>query len=386
MEASLATDRDYYEVLGVSRDASRDEIRRAYRKLAVKYHPDRNPGDKDAERSFKEAAEAYGVLGDDEKRARYDRYGKAGVEGGVRTFSSFEDIFSAFGDIFAGGGIFGDFFGGGFGPREREGVSLRGAVRVSFEEAAEGTTKTIRMRRSEPCGSCRGTGAKEGTAFQTCPVCRGSGFRTRATGFFSMRTTCSACGGAGRVMETPCPDCGGEGRIEERVEVPVEVPAGIEDGTRIRISGEGEAESPGGRRGDLYCHVEVAPHPHFVRSGDDLVCEVPITYPQAVLGARIDVPTLRGTAKVRVPKGSHTGDVLALRGEGVPNVRTGRPGDLLARIVIDVPKKVTNEEEKLLRRLAELEEKSVSPSRKGFLEWLKERFAAKEMKEKNGKK
>lgn len=368
----MATDRDYYEVLGVDRNASKEEIRRAFRRLALKYHPDRNPGDKEAEQKFKEAAEAYEVLGDDEKRARYDRYGKEGVSGRVRDFSTFDDIFSAFSDIF-GEGFFGEFFGRMSRP-EPEGVSLRCELDVTLEEVAEGTTKKLRITRNEPCMDCRGTGARGGTSFAVCSMCRGAGSIVRSVGFLTMRSVCGRCGGAGRVVKSSCQRCRGTGKVESEAEVSVDVPAGIEDGTRIRIPGEGEAETPGGPRGDLYCYVRVKPHQHFVREGDNIVCEVPITFPQAALGAELEMPTLRGRAKVVIPPGTQGGDIIRLRGEGLPNLRTGRKGDLLAKVVIEVPKRLTKRQEELLRELAAAEEAEVSPKRKGFLEWLRERL------------
>jgi len=375
MGSSVANDRDYYEVLGVERDVSRDDVRRAFRKLAMKYHPDRNPGDREAELRFKEAAEAYEVLSDDEKRARYDRYGKAGVKGQVHDFSSSQDIFSMFGDIFGGGGIFGDLFGGMAGEAGQGGVSLRCGVDVTFEEAAEGITKTIRLKRAEPCDACRGTGAENGTEIETCTQCRGAGSVLRSAGFFAMRTTCDRCGGAGSIVKTPCPECHGEGRIERKTKVEVEVPAGIEDGTRIRLRGQGEVAAPGGPRGDLYCHVRVEPHEFFLRDGDNLICEVPITYSQAALGTEADVPTLKGAAKLSIPRGTQSGELFRLRGQGVPNVRSGRKGDLIAQAVIEVPKKLGERQEELLRELAEAEKTEVSPRRKGFLDWLKSQFA-----------
>ena len=367
----MPTDRDYYEILGVSKDSSTDEIRKRFRKLAMEYHPDRNPGDTEAEEKFKEAAEAYDVLSDDDKRARYDRFGKAGL-GARPQFSNFQDIFSHFGDIF-GGDIFGDIFGGGRGARAG-GTSLSCQIDVSFAEAAKGSTTTIRLNRSEPCEHCRGTGAKDGTEFRSCPTCRGAGSVTQSTGFFTMRTACPSCRGQGRVIKEKCSTCRGTGRVAEKVEVKVDVPAGIEDGTRIRLSGEGESDLPGGPRGDLYCRVSVEPHKFFQREGDHLVCEVPITYAQAALGAEVRVPTLDGAAKVTIPHGTQSGTVFRLRGQGMPNVHTGRAGDLLAVVVIEVPKKLTEKEDELLRELAEVERTAVSPKRRGFLEWLKEQF------------
>jgi molecular chaperone DnaJ len=371
----VPTDRDYYDVLGVERSASRDDVRKAFRKLAMQYHPDRNPGDKEAEARFKEAAEAYDVLGNDEKRSQYDRFGKAGVGGRAHGFSNFEDIFSAFGDVF-GDGLFGDLFGRRGGRARSEGVSLRCAIKITFDEAAKGVKKKIKLRRGEPCADCQGTGAKDGTDFTVCPQCQGAGNVLHSAGFFAMRSTCSRCSGVGKIIKTECPTCSGEGRTEKTTEIEVDVPAGIEDGTRIRLGGEGEAETPKGPRGDLFCHVSVEAHRFFVRHNDDLVCEIPITYSQAALGTDVEIPTLEGTAKLKVPKGTQSGDVLRMRSKGVPNVRSGRPGDLLARVIIEVPKKLTKKQEELLRELATVEDTAVSPKRKGFLDWIKEQFAA----------
>jgi molecular chaperone DnaJ len=258
-------------------------------------------------------------------------------------------------------------------------------VNVTFEEAAEGVTRKIRLRRAEPCEDCRGTGARDGTAVRTCAQCQGSGSVLRSTGFFAMRTACNRCGGAGSIVETPCPKCRGEGRVEKRAEVDVDIPPGIEDGTRIRLRGEGETGVPVGPRGDLYCHVHVEPHEFFVRDGDNLVCEVPITYSQAALGAKADVPTLKGTAKLKIPRGTQSGDLFRLRGLGLPNVRTGRLGDLIAQVMIEVPRKLSRRQEEILRDLAETEKTEVSPRRKGFLDWLKSQFAREAEDEGEGK-
>ncbi len=360
----MPADRDYYDVLGVERGVSREEIRSAFRKLAMEHHPDRKPGDREAERSFKEAAEAYEVLGDEEKRAAYDRFGKAGLGGRVRGFASYEDIFSAFGDLFGVGG------GGA------QGTSLRCEMSIKFEEAARGTTQTIRLRRSKPCRACRGTGARNGTALATCPSCGGSGRVLRSAGFFQMSATCGRCHGAGRIVKEFCRECGGEGRVEESGEVEVRIPPGIEDGTRIRMAGEGEVDAPGGVPGDLYCHVRVEPHEFFRRQGDHLICDVPITYAQAALGAEVEVPTLDGTARVKVPRGTQSGDVFRLRRQGIPNIRTGRPGDMLVQAIIEVPRKLSAGQEELLRELAELDQVAVSPRRRGFLKWLKESLSS----------
>lgn len=379
MDGEVTADRDYYQVLGVSRDTSKDAIRRAFRKLAFKYHPDRNPGDPEAERRFRDAAEAYEVLGDENKRALYDRYGMAGLKAGARPrhFASFEEIFSAFSDVF-GGGLFGEFFG-----REgaEPGASLRVDLSISFEEAAEGTTRKIELHREEFCRACRGTGARDGKAFAACRACGGRGTLARTMGFFTMSTTCGRCGGSGRVIESPCPKCRGEATVEESVEIPIDIPAGIEDGTRIRIAGEGEAAVPGGPRGDRYCYVEVEEHPLFRRERDDLLCEVPITFPQAALGAEVEVPTLNGSADLSVPAGTQSGEVFRLRKRGLPNVRTGRKGDLLVRVTVEVPKRLTAREKELLRELATLERTEVTPRRKGFLERLKEYVGTRRKKD-----
>jgi len=368
----VATERDYYEVLGLPRGATREEVRAAFRKLAMQHHPDRNPGNKEAEARFKEAAEAYEVLGDDDKRAAYDRFGKAGLGGRAHQFTSFDEIFSTFGDIFGGGGFFDGLFS--TGGRSGGGVSLRCEIAVSFEEAARGSTKTIRLRRAKSCAACRGTGAKDGTALAPCASCGGTGRSVRSAGFFTMQTICGRCGGAGTVVREKCPTCEGEGARQESDEIEIRVPPGIEDGTRIRLAGEGEVDSPGGVPGDLYCHVHVEPHRFFTREGDDLACEVPITYSQATLGAEVEVPTLDGTVKVEISAGTQSGDVFRLRRKGIPNMRTGRPGDMLVRAVVEVPKKLTARQKEILRELAEIDQAAVSPKRKGFMEWLKEQF------------
>jgi molecular chaperone DnaJ len=297
--------RDYYEVLGVPRNAESDAIKRAYRKIALRFHPDKNPGNKEAEERFKEAAEAYEVLSDDQKRAAYDQFGFAGVGGAGRQFGSMEDIFSAFGDIFGGrgGSIFDDLFEsfGGGRSRSRGGRSrgrhLKVDLEVVLEEVRTGTKKTIEVTRDEACTECRGSGAKAGTAPRGCPDCGGRGHVVRSQGFFAMRSTCPRCHGSGEVIDTPCPGCRGSGRVPEQREVTVTIPPGVEHGIQLRLTGEGEAGPRGGVRGDLYCEIHVRPHPLFERRGDDVVLEVPIGFAPAALGTEIEVPTLEGKSR-----------------------------------------------------------------------------------------
>jgi molecular chaperone DnaJ len=378
--------RDYYEVLGVSKDASEDDIKKAYRKLAMKFHPDRNPGDAEAETKFKEAAEAYEVLADGEKRKRYDQFGHQGVDGmghAGRGFNSMDDIFSAFGDIFGGGGggggggsIFEDLFGGGGGGRggrsgRGQGASLRVAVQISFKEAVFGCTKTIDIKRHESCGTCHGSGAKKGTKPKTCPLCKGHGAVRQGQGFFVVQTTCPQCHGQGQVISDPCADCGGPGVKPEQVTIKVRIPAGVEDSNRLRVSGEGDAGREGAPRGDLFVDIGVKEDPFFERHGDDVVCRLPVTYSQACLGAEIEVPTLDGKATLRIPNGTQPGEILRMRGQGVP-VRGGRRGDQLVVVQVSVPKKPGKRQEELLKELGELDAQSAE--HKGFFDKLKSMF------------
>jgi molecular chaperone DnaJ len=373
---------DYYEILGVPRDASPDQIKSAYRKLAVECHPDRCPGDKEAEERFKQAAEAYDVLRDPEKRQRYDMFGPEGLRGvGTRTFSSFDDIFAAFGDIFGTGlgSIFGDFFGGprtggrAAGRRAR-GASLRCEVAVTFEEAAEGIEKTIVLRRSEHCETCGGTGAKPGTSPTNCPVCNGRGEVTRSQGFFTIRSTCPRCGGRGEIVETPCKDCKGTGLAAKEREITVKIPPGIEDSTRLRIPGEGEPGQFGGPSGDLYCFISLKPHSLFERRGDDLIVEVPVSFTDATLGKHIEVPTLQGLRTMRMPPGTQSGTILRLKGEGFPNVHGYGRGDQLVRITVEVPRKLSKEHRRLIKKLGEMETKSTGPQQVQYQKKLHEHY------------
>jgi molecular chaperone DnaJ len=370
----MATQRCYYEVLDVSRTATEKEIARAYRKLAVKYHPDSNPDDPSATELFREAAEAYEVLSDQEKRQRYDRYGHAGVRGGSE-FHSTEDIFEAFGEIF-GNGMFGDLFGGrrGGGRRQRRGSDVRADVTLSLEEAAVGTVKTVRFNRNVRCQTCNGNGAKPGTKPDVCKYCGGHGQILQSAGILRMQTTCPQCRGAGAVITDPCGDCRGRGVIVKSVELEVSIPAGVDDGMRVRLSGEGEPSPDGGPNGDCFCFIKVKKHDLFHRDGSNLIVQLPIAYTQAVLGADLKVPTLNGQENLTLKRGTQSGEVFTLRGKGMPDPQGGPRGDLLVQVFIETPKSVSPQQEEILRALAELEHSDVSPQRKSFLDKIKSYF------------
>ncbi len=366
--------RDYYEALGVEKGASADDIKKAYRKLAMKYHPDRNPGDKDAEAKFKEAAEAYEVLSDEQKKARYDQYGHAGVEGmghAGQGFSSMEDIFAQFGDVFGGGSIFDQLFGGRGGGDRNQGASLKLGLEIEFREAVKGCTRTIDLKRNETCEVCDGSGAKKGTKTKTCPTCGGHGAVRQGQGFFVVQTACPTCHGSGKVIPEPCAACHGEGSIPQKVTIKVRIPAGIEDGSRLRVSGEGEPGRSGGPRGDLYVYVQVKADPFFERHDDNLVCKVPVTYAQAALGAEIEVPTMEGSAKLRIPAGTQPGDVLRMRGLGIGDGR--RAGDQLVVVSLQIPKKLTGRQQELLKELGQIEDEQ--GEQRGFLDRVKKMFS-----------
>jgi molecular chaperone DnaJ len=372
----MAGKRDFYEVLGVARDATSKQIADAYRKLAMQYHPDRNPGDEEATRRFKEAAEAFEVLGDDEKRQRYDRFGEAGL-GGSPHFNDVGDIFSAFGDIF-GDSVFGDFFGGarsgGRWQRARRGADVQCKVTLDLLEAYRGVTKTVEFTRHEECEQCGGNGARAGSKPERCTYCGGQGQVVQSSGIFRVQTTCPACRGGGKVVKDPCGACGGAGLVRRKVRREVNIPAGVDEETRLRLSGEGEAAPDGGPRGDCYCFIHVREHPLFHREGQHLLCQVPITYSQAALGATIEVPTLDGREEFTVPAGTQPGDVFRLRGRGMPSPRQRAAGDLVVQVQVEVPKQLSEKQEKLLRELAELEQTNVSPHRKSFFEKLRDYF------------
>jgi molecular chaperone DnaJ len=374
--------RDYYEVLGVSKSASKDEIKKAYRKLALKYHPDRNQDDKEAEEKFKEAAEAYDILSNEEKKAQYDRFGHDGLKGGFSSGgASMEDIFRNFGDIFGGGGgggsIFDDFFGGGGGGgrrRQQKGASLRCQISITFLEAATGCTKTISLNRNENCEPCSGSGAKAGTSPVTCPYCKGAGEITQSQGFFSVRTTCPKCSGNGKMIESPCGSCHGSGSTPKRVNVEIKIPAGIEDGSRLRVAGEGESGPPGAVRGDLMCYIQVQAHSIFERDGDNIYCQLPITFTQAALGAEVEIPTLKGKSSMTIPPGTQNNQIFRMRSQGFPNVHGHGTGDQMVEIHIEVPKKLNDKQKELLQSFAETEHKVVGPKQQSWFDKLKDFF------------
>jgi molecular chaperone DnaJ len=370
--ATMAEKRDYYEILGVARTATSKELADAYRKLAIKYHPDKNPGNEEAILRFKEAAEAFEVLNDSEKRARYDRYGHAGVDGGAQ-FHDVNDIFSAFGDIFGGGGIFGDIFGSGRGGRRvRKGADVGAQVTLDLLEAARGVTKSVQFERHEPCQECQGSGARPGTKPQSCNYCGGRGQVVQSSGMFRVQSTCPVCHGDGKVVKDPCPKCSGHGVVARRIKRDVVIPAGVDHQMRVRLAGEGEPSPNGGPPGDAYVLIEIREHPLFQREGNHLICRVPITYAQAALGASIEVPTLEGPDTIEIPAGTQPADVFKLRGRGMADPRGRGKGDLLVQVNLDVPKKLSPREEELLRELAKEENANVSTHRKTFLERLKD--------------
>jgi molecular chaperone DnaJ len=373
--ATMAEKRDYYDVLGVPRTASEDQISEAYRKLAMQYHPDRNPGDDEAVARFKEAAEAFEVLSHPEKRARYDRFGLAGLEGGAPHFRDISDIFQAFGDIL-GGGLFGDFFGGPGRTRVHRGADIQTEIKIDLIEAAKGTSKIVRFMRPQACETCHGTGAKPGSKPETCRYCGGRGRVVQSTGIFSIQTTCPSCHGEGRVIRDACLKCRGSGYVPQKITHKVDIPAGVDTGTQLRLQGQGEPSPNGGPSGDCYCFIKVAEHPLFHRDGVHLICQVPVSYSQAALGASIEVPTLDGKETLEIPPGTQTGEAFTLAGRGMPDLRSRNRGNLLVQIHIEVPKKLTEEHEKLLRQLADVENTNVSPKRKTFFEKLKEYFQA----------
>ncbi|HEX5783147.1 MAG TPA: molecular chaperone DnaJ [Burkholderiaceae bacterium] len=349
--------RDFYEVLGVAKGASEDEIKKAYRKLAMKYHPDRNQGDaaKAAEEKFKEVKEAYEMLSDAQKRAAYDQYGHAGVDPNMRGgpgAEGFAGFGEAFGDIF--GDIFGQRAGGGRGGRQvYRGNDLSYAMEISLEEAANGKEAQIRIPSWDDCETCKGTGAKPGTSVKTCPTCHGSGSVQMRQGFFSVQQTCPHCHGTGKIIPEPCTSCNGQGKIKKHKTLEVKIPAGIDDGMRIRSAGNGEPGHNGGPSGDLFIEIRLRKHEIFERDGDDLHCQVPISITKASLGGEIDVPTLGGKATIDIPEGTQHGKTFRLRGKGIKGVRSSYPGDLYCHIVVETPVKLTEHQRKLLKELEE---------------------------------
>ncbi|HXS51980.1 MAG TPA: molecular chaperone DnaJ [Usitatibacter sp.] len=375
----MAKKRDYYEVLGVNRDASEEDIKKAYRKLAMKHHPDRNPGNKEAEEKFKEAKEAYEILCEPEKRRAYDAYGHAGVNpqmGGMGADAAgFGGFAEAFGDIFS------DIFGGGQGRGRSSvyrGADLRYNLEISLEQAARGTETKIRIPTMETCETCHGSGAKPGTHPKTCETCHGAGTVRLSQGFFSIQQTCPTCHGSGKMVTDPCPTCRGAGRMKKHKTLSVKIPAGVDEGDRIRLSGEGEAGVNGGPAGDLYVVMHLKPHSVFQRDGDDLHCQMPVSFTLAALGGEIEIPTLEGSAKIKVPAETQTGQVFRLRGKGIKGVRSSYAGDLLCEVVIETPVRLTERQKELLRELEDISQKDGSrhnPRSRSFIEKVREFFA-----------
>ncbi|SNC64972.1 molecular chaperone DnaJ [Polynucleobacter victoriensis] len=377
----MANKRDFYDILGVARNATDDEIKKAYRKLAMKYHPDRNPDSKEAEGKFKEAKEAYEMLSDPQKRAAYDQYGHAGVDpnmggfgGGGQGFGSFSDAFGdIFGDIFGGGGA----RGGRGGPQVYRGADLRYSMEITLEEAAHGHETQIRVPSWSNCDSCGGDGAEPGSKVETCTTCHGAGQVRVAQGFFSMQQTCPRCSGSGKYIPKPCKKCHGAGKIKSQKTLEVKIPAGIDDGMRIRSSGNGEPGVNGGPSGDLYVEVHIKEHPVFQREGEDLHCEMPISFIDAALGGEIEVPTLSGKASFDVPEGTQSGRVFRLRSKGIKSLRTALPGDLYIHVQVETPVKLNETQKDLLRKFDESLKSGGSkhsPQQKGWLDRVKDFF------------
>lgn len=374
--------RDYYDVLGVAKTASADEIKRAYRRMAMKYHPDKNPNDKEAEAKFKECAEAYEVLSDSEKRQRYDQFGHEGLRGaGVHDFSrmKWQDIGSIFEDMFG----FEDFFGDIFGSRGRgarrggasRGYDLETTVELTLQDVAQGVEKTIEFTRQDVCTDCNGTGSEKGSKPSTCTTCGGNGQIARGGGFFQMVSTCPQCRGTGQIITNPCKSCRGTGRIPKKRVVTVKIPRGVHEGQGIRVSGEGEPGRQGGPRGDLYCYIKIKRHEFLQRDGNDLVAIVPISFTQASLGDSVEVPSLNGTQQLKIPAGTQYGSIFRIKGQGLPDIRTGRVGDQLVQIIIETPQKLNAKQRQLLEEFAKTENKSIFPQAKDFIDKLKKYFS-----------
>lgn len=367
--------RDYYEVLGVEKNASEADLKKAYRRLAMKYHPDRNPDDKATEEKFKEAKEAYEVLSDPQKRAAYDQFGHAGVGGmggggGAGGFGSFSDIF---------GDVFGDIFGGGArgGSRVYRGADLQYNLELSLEDAVQGTEVKIRVPKLETCEVCEGSGARPGTQPQTCPTCNGLGQVRMQQGFFSIQQTCPRCHGSGKIITDPCTKCSGAGRVQQHKTLSVKVPAGVDTGDRIRLSGEGEAGQNNGPAGDLYVQIHVKPHPIFTRDGSHLLCSIPISVVTAALGGELEVPTLDGRVKLKIPAETQTGKIFRIRGKGVKPVRGGSRGDILCKVIVETPVNLSAHQKDLLRQLEDTLKsggRRHAPQEGGWLEGVKKFF------------
>lgn len=372
----MPSPRDYYEVLGVSKDASATDIKKAYRKLALKYHPDQNPDDPGAEAKFKEGAEAYDILSDEQKRQRYDQFGHQafanGGGGGGGGFTNVEDIFSAFGDVF--GNMFGGGGGGGGGRRRgpRRGRDLRIVLELTLEEVDEGVTKTVALKRLDGCDTCDGSGARPGTSKTTCSTCGGAGQVARSAGFFQMASPCPTCRGAGQTIESPCQPCSGSGMLQRRKEIEIKVPAGVEEGVQLRVTGEGDAGPEGAPRGDLYCVIREKEHRVFQRSGPDVLTEVPFSFAQLALGDKVEIPTIRGKVEMTVPAGTQTGKILRLRGQGLPRLEGRGKGDQLVRVFCEIPTKLSDRQRELLEELQEID--GEESGKKSFFDRVTEYF------------
>lgn len=373
------TKRDYYEVLGIQKGATEEEIKKAYRKMALKYHPDKNPGDKTAEEAFKEVGEAYEVLSDGQKRAAYDQYGHAAFDRrtGFGRGGGFHDPFEVFREVFGGGSIFEDLFGGGGShdpSQPQRGDDLRYDMEITFEEAAHGTEKEITVTKLDRCDVCSGSGAEAGSRIRTCPTCGGRGQVISSRGIFSIAQTCPHCQGAGRILDKPCKTCRGQGRRERTSKIKLRIPAGVDTGSRLRSGGNGEAGFRGGPAGDLYVVLHVKAHEMFQRDGDDLLCEVPVNFVQATLGADIEVPTLDGKTSIKIPAGTQPGTMFRLKGKGVKNVQGYGHGDLHVRINVEVPTQLTAAQRAKLQEFSELCNGKESPISQTFFEKARKLF------------